>query len=91
MPYSTYAYVGNNPIFRFDPNGMEWADEESERISNKMQKKLHNKNQKHERRISRICNRIAKAETKGNSDKVDRLEAKQKDIKGRVEVNKETI
>lgn len=49
---STYNYVGNNPISRFDPNGMEW-DEKAQKEIDGINKKLNN-------RISGIDTEIGK-------------------------------
>ena len=33
---SPYVYVGDNPIKRYDPNGMDWGDEESKNKAEKI-------------------------------------------------------
>jgi len=48
---STYNYVGNNPISRFDPNGMEWDE--------KAQKEIDGINKKLDKRIGELDKQIS--------------------------------
>jgi RHS repeat-associated protein len=57
---STYNYVGNNPVSRFDPNGMEW-DEKSKKEIDGINKKL-------DKRISEIDKQIGSV-AKSDKDK----------------------
>jgi RHS repeat-associated protein len=85
LSQSTYDYVGNNPILRFDPNGMEWdekAKKEIEGINNKIDSKISE--------IEKLISAVSKSEkdaTTGDAiysedeqEKVDDLNAKKDNL-----------
>jgi len=57
---STYDYVGNNPISRFDPNGKEWDD--------KAKKEVADLNNKIDSKIGEIGKQIGKVSKSGKDD-----------------------
>ena len=85
-----YAYVGNNPISRIDPNGMEWS-EQAEREAERMKRQTINKNENLAKQNQRLAERHTNATLKGKTEKAERIANKMADNEARQNVNDKTI
>lgn len=88
---SPYVYVGDNPIKRYDPNGMDWGDEESKNKAEKIKAEIAAKNVKIEKKNTNLREKITRAEEKGNTKKTDKLNAKLANNNTRMDVNSQTM
>ncbi len=86
-----YAYVGNNPIRRIDPNGMEWADKVAERQAEHVKKQINKANQRLEKQNQRLESRNTNAVSKGKTERADRLSAKISNNEARQNTNDQSI
>jgi hypothetical protein len=77
---STYNYVGNNPISRIDPNGMEWDDKAKKEIVG-INKKLDMKISSLEKDISKISK--SDLDTKGNAVYNEEEQSRYDDLQGK--------
>lgn len=79
---STYNYVGNNPILRFDPNGMEWDDDAKKKIDG-INKKVDSKISEIDKNISKVSKSDKDAE--GNAVYNKEEQSKVNELNGRKE------
>ncbi len=94
MPYSPYAYVGNNPVNRIDPNGKEWEDPKDKKKAAQIDAQLKRTESQLQKRESNLTSRIAKALDKGNMDKVASLAEKRNaaaDARGQISTSRSEI
>ena len=83
-PISPYAYCGNNPVNRIDPDGREWKEKEDEEIAKQLQQQIASRDKslaKQEQKINAQIDKIAN-NTKLSAEKRDQQIAKQQ---GRLE------
>jgi RHS repeat-associated protein len=91
LPYSPYAYVGNNPIKRTDPNGMEWADKKAEREAERMKRQTVKKNQQLANQNQKLATKHTNATVNGKTAKADRLSNRMANNEARQNTNDQTI
>jgi hypothetical protein len=77
---STYNYVGNNPISRTDPNGMEWDDKAKKEIAG-INKKLNAKIGSLDKDISKISKSALDAN--GNAVYNEKEQSRYDDLQGK--------
>lgn len=84
--YSSYCYVGNNPIIRIDPDGRYWDTKQDEDIARKHQMQLEARQQylakqeaKYNNQIEAIKNNTKLTDTEKQA-KIDKLNSKLSDI-----------
>ena len=78
-PISPYAYCGDNPVNRTDPDGREWKEKEDEEIAKQLQQQIASRDKslaKQEQKINAQIDKIAN-NTKLSAEKRDQQIAKQ--------------
>jgi RHS repeat-associated protein len=78
---SQYAYCGNNPVNRIDPNGMEWLNKRDEEIAKQLQQEITNRDKslaKDEQKIKEQIENI-KNKSKWTDEKKEKKIAKQQE------------
>ena len=74
LSLTPYAYVGNNPIGRIDPDGKEWDTEEDKKKAEALQKAAKSRAEKLKKSNEKLDSKISEAKEAGKDKKVARLE-----------------
>lgn len=61
MSYSPYAYVGNNPINMYDPNGMDWANSNDEETARGLTSQLTSRRDDLNKQLDKLNKKLDKA------------------------------
>ncbi len=77
---SPYAYVGNNPISRIDPDGKDWVDQASDDEAKRIDKEYVKTQKSLDREDKKLAKQEAKARTKKQDDKVREITQKRVDL-----------
>jgi RHS repeat-associated protein len=78
---SPYAYCGNNPVNRIDPNGMEWLNKRDEEIAKRLQQEIANRDKSLAKQEQKINTQIEKItnNSKWSDEKKNKEVAKQQE------------
>jgi RHS repeat-associated protein len=79
---SPYAYCGNNPVNRIDPNGMEWLNKRDEAYAKRLIEEMTKRIESEQKSIAALNANIAKNKEEGKDVSSDQAEvtAKQANI-----------
>lgn len=91
LAYTPYAYVGNNPITRIDPDGREWASDKDKKKAEQLQKQSNDRGASLEESNSKLDEKISQAKEDGKTKKVARLEKRKGNNKSQISSLREGI
>jgi RHS repeat-associated protein len=72
---SPYAYCGNNPVNRIDPNGMEWKTKEDEEYARSLSQEMTNRMNSEQKSLDNLNAKIAQNQEKGKDVSKDQAKA----------------
>jgi RHS repeat-associated protein len=72
---SPYAYCGNNPVNRIDPNGMEWKTKEDEEYAQSLSQSMTDRMNSEQKSLDKLNAKIAKNQEKEKDVSKDQAKA----------------
>ncbi|MCD7972133.1 MAG: DUF6443 domain-containing protein [Candidatus Azobacteroides sp.] len=72
---STYAYCGNNPVNRVDPDGLEWMTEEDKEFANSLSQAMTKRINSEQKNLDKLNDKIAQNQAKGKNVSKDQAKA----------------